>query len=270
MPSLPYPPRRRLGQHFLRDAGVIQRIVQAIRPAPGEHLVEIGPGLGAITRPLLKTTGQLDVVELDQNLIPELKRRCQSLGTLYCYHADALAFDFAQLRQDERLLRLVGNLPYNVSTPLLFHLLQQIANILDMHFMLQKEVVERMAASPQQEAYGRLSVMVQYQCQVEPLFEIPRSAFFPPPKVDSMFVRLTPHAQPPVHVHDAGRFAAIVRMAFSQRRKMLRRSLRPVLNSETISAAGIDPSARPETLSLGDFATLSNLLAVDSIPANRW
>jgi 16S rRNA (adenine1518-N6/adenine1519-N6)-dimethyltransferase len=264
MPSLPYPPRRHLGQHFLHDPGVIRRIIQAIHPAAGEHLVEIGPGLGAITCPLLETTGQMDVVELDQNLIPELQHRCRFLGELRSYHADALTFDFAQLRQDERLLRLVGNLPYNVSTPLLFHLLQQIANILDMHFMLQKEVVERMAANPHEEAYGRLSVMVQYQCRVEPLFAIRCGAFLPPPKVDSLFVRLTPHRHPPVYVHDERRFAAIVRMAFSQRRKMLRRSLKPVLNSETISAAGIDPSARPETLSLADFASLSNLLAADA------
>ncbi len=252
--------RKRFGQHFLHDPTVIARILQAVNPAPEQHLVEIGPGLGAITLPLLQAAGQLDAVELDRDVIPKLERRCRGVGELAIHAADALDFDFAALRQDQRLLRVVGNLPYNISTPLLFHLLDQAEQIRDMHFMLQKEVVERLGAGPGEPAYGRLSVMVQFRCQVQPLFMIGRDAFRPPPKVESAFVRLLPYTEPPVDVGDHRRFSNLVRIAFAHRRKTLRNNLRQVLSAEAIAEAGLDPGARPETLSLADFAVLSKRL----------
>jgi 16S rRNA (adenine1518-N6/adenine1519-N6)-dimethyltransferase len=255
----PHRPCKRLSQHFLHAPDAIRRILYAIQPVAGQHVVEIGPGLGAITAPLLAAVGYLEVVELDRDLIPALQRRCQGLGELHIHQADALRFDFASLRQDQQL-RVVGNLPYHISTPLLFHLLNQAEHIRDMHFMLQKEVVERMAASPCQAAYGRLSVMLQYYCRVEPLFALGRGAFSPPPRVESAFVRLTPYAQPPVMVRDEQSFTDLVRQAFSQRRKMLRNTLSGLLGVADIEAAGVDPGARPETLSLADFAALSNRL----------
>ena len=250
--------RRRFGQHFLVDPDTIQRILQAIQPKRDQHLVEIGPGRGAITRPLLAAMGRLDAVELDRDLIPVLKRSSQGFGELNVYNADALAFNFAALSDDRGLLRLVGNLPYNISTPLLFRLLEQARVFQDMHFMLQKEVVERMAAGPNESAYGRLSVTVQYRCKVDPLFIIGAQAFSPSPKVESAFVRLKPYEQPPIVVYNEQRFMALVRAAFSQRRKTLRNSLRCLLSAADIEAAGIDPGTRPETLALADFAALSN------------
>jgi 16S rRNA (adenine1518-N6/adenine1519-N6)-dimethyltransferase len=257
----PHRPRKRFGQHFLHDPGVIRRILDALQPIAGEHLVEIGPGSGALTCPLLATVGCLEVVELDRELLPVLERRCQGLGELHSYQADALHFDFARLRRDQRRLRIVGNLPYNIATPLLFHLLEQVEHIHDMHFMLQREVAERMAAGPGQAAYGRLSVMVQYYCRVAPLFTLGRGAFSPPPRVESAFVQFIPHAQPPVTVPDEPVFAALVRQAFSGRRKTLRNTLKGLLGSAAIEAAGVDPEARPATLSLADFAALSKQLA---------
>jgi 16S rRNA (adenine1518-N6/adenine1519-N6)-dimethyltransferase len=250
-------PRKRFGQHFLRDRAVLERIVAAIRPVAGERLVEIGPGLGALTVPLLEAAGALDVVELDRDLLEPLRARCAGRGLLRIHHADALAFDFAALRGDGPRLRVVGNLPYNISTPLLFHLLAQAGHLRDLHFMLQKDVVDRMAAGPGEDAYGRLSVMLQYRCQVQPLFAVGPEAFRPPPKVWSAVVRLVPRETFAVVVRDEGRFAEIVRRAFSQRRKTLRNSLRDVLDAAHIEAAGIDPGARPETLGLDAFAALS-------------
>jgi 16S rRNA (adenine1518-N6/adenine1519-N6)-dimethyltransferase len=252
-------PRQRFGQHFLRDRGVIERIVAAIRPLAGERLVEIGPGLGALTAPLLDAAGELDVVELDRDLLEPLRTRCAGMGVLRIHHADALTFDFAALRGAGPRLRVAGNLPYNISTPLLFHLLAQIGHLRDLHFMLQKDVVERMAASPGGEAYGRLSVMLQYRCRVEPLFAVGPEAFRPPPKVWSAFVRLVPRETCAVVVRDPSRFSEIVRRAFAQRRKTLRNSLRGVLDPRQIEALGIDPGARPETLSLEAFAALSEV-----------
>ena len=191
MSNLParHRPRKRFGQHFLHDPQVIARIVAAIHPVPGEQLVEIGPGLGALTRPLLQAARELDVVELDRDLLEPLQTRCAGLGTLRIHQADALAFDFARLRGEGPRLRVAGNLPYNISTPLLFHLLAQSEQIHDLHFMLQQEVVERMAAGPGEDAYGRLSVMLQYRCQVEALFTVGPDAFQPPPRVWSAVVR---------------------------------------------------------------------------------
>ena len=255
--ALAHRPRKRFGQHFLRDPSVLERIVAAIRPVPGDHLVEIGPGLGALTRPLLAAVGELDAVELDRDLLEPLRAHCADIGRLRLHHADALKFDFAALRGTGPRLRVVGNLPYNISTPLLFHLLNQASHLRDLHFMLQQDVVERMAAGPGEEAYGRLSVMLQYRCQVEPLFTVGPEAFRPPPKVRSAVVRLVPRETLPVAVRDERLFAEVVRRAFAQRRKTLRNALRGWLDIAQIEAAGVNPGARPETLDLAAFAALS-------------
>ena len=264
MSSIParHQPRKRFGQHFLHDHQVIARIVAAIRPQPGEPLVEIGPGLGALTRPLLQAAGELDVVELDRDLLGPLQARCAGLGTLRIHQADALTFDFARLRGEGPRLRIAGNLPYNISTPLLFHLLNQAEQIHDLHFMLQREVVERMAAGPGEDAYGRLSVMLQYRCRIEALFTVGPGAFQPPPKVWSAVVRLVPRETFAVTVRDEQRFAEVVRRAFAQRRKTLRNSLQGLLDVDQIKAAGVDPIARPETLDLAAFAALSEAVTL--------
>ncbi|RMG29832.1 MAG: 16S rRNA (adenine(1518)-N(6)/adenine(1519)-N(6))-dimethyltransferase RsmA [Gammaproteobacteria bacterium] len=251
-------PRKRFGQHFLHDPGVIERILQAIAPAPGQALVEIGPGQGALTRPLLERAGALQVIEIDRDLAASLAERLAGFPGLQVHRRDALVVDFCALYPGRRDLRLVGNLPYNLSTPLLFHALEHIRCLQDMHFMLQKEVVARMAAAPGGKDYGRLSVMVQYHCRVQPLFDIGPGAFAPPPRVRSSLVRLTPHARPPVEVVDEARFAAIVRAAFGQRRKTLRNALQGLLEAHHIEAAGVDPSARAEQLDLAAFARLAN------------
>jgi 16S rRNA (adenine1518-N6/adenine1519-N6)-dimethyltransferase len=252
--------RKRFGQNFLHDPAVIQRIVRSISPQPGQQLVEIGPGQGAITLPLLKACGHLEVIELDRDLIEPLANKAAALGELVIHQGDALKFDFAALAQGQKL-RIVGNLPYNISTPLLFHLLAQSGYIQDMHFMLQKEVVERMAADPGSSDYGRLSVMIQYRCRVEPLFRIGPGAFRPEPKVDSAFVRLTPWPQAPVSVNDYECLSKVVRQAFAQRRKTLRNTLKGLLTEADIRASHTDPSARPETITLQQYAALANRLA---------
>lgn len=251
-------PRRRFGQNFLHDPGAIRRIVAAISPRPHQRLVEIGPGEGAITLPLLAAAGALDVVEVDRDLVAPLAQRAAGLGTLRIHNCDALTLDLCTLAPAPERLRVVGNLPYNISTPLLFHLLGQLACIADMHFMLQKEVVDRMVATPGSHAYGRLSVMVQYRCRAQRLFTIGAGAFRPAPKVESAFVELIPHEQPPVTVRDPQVFARVVRQAFSQRRKTLRNALRGLLEAGEIEALGIDPALRPEKLDLAAFAALAN------------
>ena len=254
-----YRPRKRFGQHFLHDRHVIGRIVAALAPRAEDHIVEIGPGQGALTRELATHTAHFDAVELDRDLLAHLQSAIPS-GKLTLHSADALKFDFCRLMQEGRRLRLIGNLPYNISTPLLFHLLDQAGCIEDMLFMLQKEVVQRLAASPGGKDYGRLSVMIQYRCQVEKLFDVAPGAFTPPPKVDSAVVRLTPHATPPVAVNDEARFSQVVRAAFASRRKTLRNNLKGLLSAEQLLALGIDPVRRAETLSLAEFATLSNAI----------
>lgn len=251
--------RKRFGQNFLHDALTIERIVQAINPKPGEHLVEIGPGQGAITLPLLKASGCLDVIELDRDLVTPLAEHCRNRGTLTIHNEDALQFPFDSLNTASAL-RVVGNLPYNISTPLLFHLLEYTRLISDMHFMLQNEVVDRLAARPGTRDYGRLSIMLQYHCDVTKLFMIGPEAFQPAPRVDSAFVRLVPHQKPPVSVINTATFARVVKHAFSQRRKTLRNNLRDILSVAEIEAAGIDHRLRAETLSLADFARLANQL----------
>lgn len=250
--------RKRFGQHFLHDPGVIGRIVSNINPKPGQHLVEIGPGQGAITKELLKAAGELDAIELDRDLIHPLAAACSDLGELKIYNQDALRFDFTQLVRGDQLLRVVGNLPYNISTPILFHLLEQAHCIHDMHFMLQKEVVDRMAAAPGSKTYGRLSVMLQAFCAIDHLFDIGPGAFKPAPKVNSALVRLAPYRTLPFEIIDRAHFSRLVTAAFSQRRKTLRNSLRNLIEPEQIVAQQIDPGIRAERLRLEEFVRLAN------------
>lgn len=252
-----YSAKKHFGQHFLHDPLVIGKIITAIAPQAGDQLIEIGPGLGAITLPLLDAAGKLAAVELDRDVIPELQARATGHGELTVHQGDALKFDFTALAGAGKKLRLVGNLPYNVSTPLLFHFLAQRDVIADMHFMLQKEVVERMAAAPGSRDYGRLTVMLAAYCTVTPLFAIGRGAFQPPPKVESAFVRLTPHTAPPFPIPDAARFKQIVTQAFTRRRKTLRNALAGLIEADAITAAGLDLQQRPETLTPADFARLA-------------
>jgi len=250
-------PRKRFGQNFLHDPGIVRRIVAAIDPRPGEHLVEIGPGEGAITAPLLERTGGLDAIELDRDLYASLESRFTGQG-LRLHIADALKFDFHSLVRDNSPLRVVGNLPYNISTPLLFHLLDQADCIRDMHFMLQKEVVDRMAAEPGTKVYGRLSVALQARCLVTPLFDIGPGAFRPPPKVHSSFVRLIPFIEPPHPIEDATMFNQVLINAFGQRRKTLRNALRNIAGVDELEALGIDPGKRPEQLEVAQFVAIAN------------
>jgi 16S rRNA (adenine1518-N6/adenine1519-N6)-dimethyltransferase len=254
-------PRKRFGQHFLHDRNILDKMIAAIHPEPGQHFIEIGPGRGAMTRLLIESIDTLHVIEIDRDLAAALPSIIPS-PKLTIHEADALSFDFGKLRPESSApLRLAGNLPYNISTPLLFHLLEQHHCIKDMHFMLQKEVVERMAASPGSRQYGRLSIMLQYRCRVTPLFNIGPESFDPPPKVDSAFVRLEPFEQPRVQVTDVALFEKLVKQAFSQRRKTLRNTLRDMLDAREMTELGIDPSARAETLAIQDFATLANHLS---------
>lgn len=250
-------PRKRFGQHFLRDRSVIERILAAFNPKPGERIAEIGPGEGVLTRALLARVPHIEAIEIDRDLIAQLASRFTP-GQLTLHNADALDFDFTRLAPPGGKLRLIGNLPYNISTPLLFHLLDRIGCVSDMLFMLQKEVVERVAAAPGGKDYGRLSVMIQWRLKVEKLFDVAPGSFFPPPQVDSAIVRLTPHATPPVTVNDPLRFTEIVKASFAHRRKTLRNNLKGILGEDAFAAAGIDPGRRAETLTLAEFAALGN------------
>ncbi|GHB00306.1 16S rRNA (adenine(1518)-N(6)/adenine(1519)-N(6))-dimethyltransferase RsmA [Modicisalibacter luteus] len=253
--------RKRFGQNFLRDPGIISRIVRAIAPRSGQRLVEIGPGQGALTEPLLEAAGALDVIELDRDLIPGLRVQFFNYPEFTVHEGDALKFDFSELKGDGPALRVVGNLPYNISTPLIFHLLAQRGAVADMHFMLQKEVVERLAAEPGGADWGRLSIMAQYHCQVDSLFIVPPEAFIPRPKVDSAIVRLVPHETLPAQAADEALFADIVREAFAQRRKTLRNNLKGRVSAETLEALGIDPARRPQTLTVAEMVSIANHLA---------
>lgn len=249
-------PRKRFGQHFLRDASVIDGIVAAINPQPGDCLVEIGPGEGVLTAPVLARSGELTVVELDRDLAGTLAERLGQPTGLTIHQADALKVDFSQLHQG-RALRVIGNLPYNISTPLIFHLLSFAEQISDMVFMLQKEVVDRLVAGPGTRHYGRLSVMVACHCRAEALFDVPPEAFDPPPKVDSAIVRLVPEPLSEQRRQLMPALEQLVRVSFGQRRKTLRKSLKGLLEESDFLAAGVDPSARPETLSLEGFLALA-------------
>jgi 16S rRNA (adenine1518-N6/adenine1519-N6)-dimethyltransferase len=262
-PDARHRPRKRFGQNFLHDPGTIRRILAAVAPAPGEHLVEIGPGRGALTAGLLEAAGELDVIELDRDLVGPLAERLAGLGRLRVHQADALGFDLCSLLPAAsagagQRLRLVGNLPYNISTPLLFRFLDQAVCIADLHLMLQKEVVDRLAAAPGQKTYGRLSVMVQSQCDVERILSVGPGAFTPSPKVDSAVIRLMPRRPPPVAIDDPKLHQRIVAAAFSQRRKRISNSLRGLMSTSLIVQCGLDPGARAEQLSVADFARLAN------------
>ncbi|MDO6441390.1 MULTISPECIES: 16S rRNA (adenine(1518)-N(6)/adenine(1519)-N(6))-dimethyltransferase RsmA [unclassified Marinobacter] len=251
--------RKRFGQNFLQDPGVIERIIRAIHPKPDDAIVEIGPGLGAITEEILAVNPKLQVVELDRDLIPVLRTKFFNYPEFHIHEADALKFDFSQL-MDGKPLRIIGNLPYNISTPLIFHLLSQTGVVQDMHFMLQKEVVQRMAAVSGDNNYGRLGIMTQYFCKVQPLFEVGPGAFRPAPKVDSAIVRLVPHKELPYPAKDLGTLQAVVRTAFNARRKTLRKALAGMISVEQLQALGINDGLRPENLSLADFVSIADLL----------
>lgn len=253
-------PRKRFGQHFLHDQEMISRIVAAIAPKDTEHLVEIGPGQGALTLPVLKLIQHMDAVELDRDLVPVLAQRALGVGDLQIHQHDVLNFDFASLQADARPLRVFGNLPYNISSPLIFHLLEYAAIISDMTFMLQKEVAERMAAAVDTREYGRLSVMVQYHCQVDLLFHVPPESFTPPPKVDSSIIRLVPYKQYPVRAKDDECFARVVKQAFSQRRKTLRNSMKTLVGDEFWARVSVSSQARAEDLTVKDFVELSDAM----------
>ena len=257
--------KKHLGQNFLHEKGVIAKIVQAIDPKPGDVVVEIGPGQGALTFPLLQRHGALTAIEFDRDLHAPLQAAARAHGTLRLVEGDVLDVDFsalaAELAPAAGRIRLVGNLPYNLSSPILFHALDHAGAIRDMHFMLQKEVVERMAAGPGSKVYGRLSVMLQAYCAVTPLFTVPPGAFRPAPKVDSAVVRLVPKPVDRIEVADRTMFAHVVRAAFGQRRKTLRNALQGVADTEAIEAAGLRADARAEQVEVAGFIRLANLLA---------
>ena len=254
------PAKKSLGQHFLHERGIVDKLVLAIDPRPGDRIVEIGPGQGALTFPLLARHGALTAIEFDRDLLQPLTAAAKAHGELTLINADVMNVDFTELAAGNPF-RLVGNLPYNLSSPILFHALDHAAAVRDMHFMLQKEVVDRMAAGPGSKVYGRLSVMLQAYCTVTALFKVPPGAFRPPPKVDSAVVRLVPHPSERIGIEDPRRFAEIVRAAFGQRRKTLRNALGTVCTAEQIVAAGIDPQRRAEQLEVADFVRLANLAA---------
>ena len=249
-------PRKRFGQHFLTDDFIINQIISDIAPKPTDNLIEIGPGLGAITEPLIKQCQKLTVIELDRDVIPPLTRRCEPHGDLTVVQADAMKIDLSTLRRTNEPMRIVGNLPYNISTPILFHLLEYRSQIIDMHFMLQKEVVDRLCASPGNKDYGRLSVMVQRFCDTTYLFDVPPECFDPPPKVNSAVLRITPFTNSPYPPIDNALFATVVNLAFQQRRKTLRNALKRLITEKTFEAAGVDPQSRAEQLSVDDFVNI--------------
>src|SRR6201996_1894877 len=254
-------PKKSFGQHFLHEKRYIESIVSAISPRPNDVVVEIGPGEGALTLPLLAAAGKLTAIELDTDLIPDLKARAATVGELEVIHADVLKVDFTALARERGVekLRGAGNLPYYISSPILFHCVEHTGAIEDMHFMLQKEVVDRMAAEPGSKVYGRLSVMLQLVCRIEPLFEVPPGAFRPPPKVDSAVVRLVPLAPDQLPDADPERIYTIVKAAFAQRRKTLGNALKNVMDASAIMTADVDPKARAETLSPHDYVRLARI-----------
>ena len=251
------PARRRFAQHFLIDEVIVERIIRAIDPREDERIVEIGPGKGALTIPLLSRTGRLDVVEVDRDLAERLIEKCKDAGQLNLVRQDALRLDFAEFASAG--LKVVGNLPYNISTPMLFHLLR-FDQVSRMVFMLQKEVVDRICAASDTPDYGRLSIMVQARCTAEKLFEVEPEAFKPRPKVDSALVRLSVIPRAIEQIKNYDRFAELVRVAFSSRRKKISNGLKTWFDAGQLEELGISPSARPAELSVSDYINLSNAL----------
>ena len=249
--------RKRFGQHFLADPGVIDAIIGAVHATDDDIVVEIGPGQGAITESLAGCAGHLHVVELDRDLAARLRTRYADNTNVTVHEGDALKFDFGALGEK---IRIVGNLPYNISTPLLFHLLQYRECIVDMHFMLQKEVVDRIAAIPGTKAYGRLGIVLGCYLSVEPLFDVPPEAFDPPPDVNSTVVRLDPLPSGTYEIDNEAALSALVARAFMQRRKTLRNALRDVVVADDFDALGIDPGLRPEQVPIADYVRLGNYL----------
>jgi len=267
--------KKRFGQNFLIDNTIINRIVDCIHPQPEDLVIEIGPGLGAMTRPLLARLNQLNVIELDRDIIPKLIKNCifsdaANKDKLVVNEIDVLKFDFAEFHAqhsaanksgNEKKLRIVGNLPYNISTPVLFHLLNYRQVILDMHFMLQKEVVDRIVAPPGNKNYGRLSVMIQAFCDAQALFEVPPQAFSPAPKVDSAILRLQPNTRFEQQICNFSLFETLVRQAFAQRRKTLKNTLKNICSAEQIERAGLQTTQRAEELTVSDFVNLYETIA---------
>ena len=262
-PAQRHRPRKRFGQHFLRDRSVVARIVAAIAPASADRILEIGPGDGALTAALAGRAQHLHVIEIDRDLAEQLRTRYDP-HEVTVEQGDALAVDLRALAGP---LRVVGNLPYNISTPLLFRLLAQAECIVDMHFMLQREVVDRMVSAPGHSQYGRLSVMVQHRCTAARLFTVPPGAFAPAPKVESAVVRLTPRPAAELAAVDQETFAAIVTQAFSHRRKTLRNALAPIADAAFLQRLGIDPRLRPENLSFADYRRLAAAAAAPAAAA---
>ncbi len=256
--------RKRFGQNFLSDPAIIHKIIQSINPKPGQRLIEIGPGLGALTCPILNLVNEMDVIELDRDIVPKLQLNCGldavQNNKLRIHNIDVLQFNFAELNYAEPL-RIIGNLPYNISTPIIFHLVEHSNLIQDMYFMLQKEVVLRLAAKPDTSNYSRLSVMAQYYFQVDALFLVPPESFEPIPKVESAIVRLVPHKTKPVQVADEKAFKKLVTLAFSQRRKTLRNVLKKTCSAAQLESIDIDPSSRAQSLNLQQFADIYNIIS---------
>ena len=252
--------RKRFGQNFLTDEDIIERIVRAIAPKPGDNILEIGPGLGAITEPVAERTDRLNVVELDKDLAERLQTHPFIGNKLNIFQADALQFDYSQVVRDDKPLKVFGNLPYNISTPLLFHLYEFLDHIENMHFMLQKEVVNRMCAAPNTKAFGRLSVMTQYYCRTVPVTDVPPSAFVPPPKVDSAVIRLIPKPSEERNQVNPKLLNRVCLEAFNQRRKTLRNSLQNIMTAEQLTALDIDPGLRAENLTLAEFIKIGQWL----------
>ncbi|QYJ74588.1 16S rRNA (adenine(1518)-N(6)/adenine(1519)-N(6))-dimethyltransferase RsmA [Shewanella sp. FJAT-52076] len=252
--------RKRFGQNFLTDGNIINRIVGAISPDDEHVMVEIGPGLAALTEPVAMGIKNLTVIELDRDLAERLKVHPTLKDKLTIHQGDAMKFDFSQLVESERKLKVFGNLPYNISTPLMFHLFEFAEHIENMHFMLQKEVVLRLSASPGTKAYGKLTVMAQYYCQVVPVLEVPPGCFTPPPKVDSAVVRLVPYAEKPWPCHDVEMLRKVCNTAFNMRRKTLRNNLKPLLQDADFDVLGIDAGLRPEDISVAQYVAMANYL----------
>lgn len=246
-------PQKRFGQNFLQNQAIINHIINSAHLMPNDNVIEIGPGLGALTQILLKNLNSLTAIEIDKNLINDLLRLDNAQQKLHIIHADVLTIDFSQFGKN---LRIIGNLPYNISTPLIFHLLQFLDEIDDMHFMLQKEVVERLAAKPNSKQYGRLSIMVQYFCEVEHLFNIAPENFYPVPKVDSALMRLTPYKTSPFDKIDSKALESLLVQAFSMRRKTLANNLKSLISASELNTLGINPKHRPEEISIKDYVKI--------------